>query len=188
MRVAYYDLRQLAEAINVIATATGVPMSYTTAVPIGWQPYPADTILAEGPLGATDVQEALDLIAAAGPFFTTEQFASYTLGAGGGSYTTLKSFPLVSGTARKLFALVTFTGGTVATPTSVWSLYVASAVRSGAGVVTTHSLASLTSNNFSAFNASWSASGGNALLGFRAAGGPTVRATLFYQWLDQDPP
>lgn len=157
-------------------------------MPIGWQPYPADLIQADGPLGATNVQEALDLIAAAGPFFTTEQFPAYVFGAAP-TYTTLKSFTISPGTTRKLYALVSGTGGTAAAPTSLWRLVIASARRTAGGTTTVSGAGSLDASvGFSSLNMNWVVSGGSVNLQFRANSGPTVRTTLQYAWLEQSPP
>jgi putative flippase GtrA len=156
-------------------------------VAIGFQPNPAAEIAASGPLGAANVQAALDLIAAAGTFYTAEQFASYTLGTGS-SYATLKTFTIASGTTRKLNAYVLFTGGTAAAPTSGYASLIATARRTAGGATSVSSPAPTITGNITALAVNWAVSGGSVVLQFRASGGPTVRATLLYSWLEQLPP
>lgn len=144
---------------------------------------------AVGPLGATNTQAALDLIAAAGPFFTTEQTASYVLGTGGGSSTVLKQFAIATGTTRKLFAIVSFTGGTTVTPTSAIIHILATAERQSGGTTTVTAPALMQSSDISALNTTWSVPApGLVDLRFAASGGPTVRALIQYLWLEQLPP
>lgn len=148
----------------------------------------ATGIPSDGPLGATSVQEALDLIAAAGLFFTTEQFPAYVFGAAP-TYTTLKTLTINSGTTRKLLALVSGTGGTGVALTSLWRLVIASARRTAVGVTTVSGAGSLDASvGFSALAMNWAVSGNDAVLQFRATGGPTVRTTILYAWLEQFPP
>lgn len=144
----------------------------------------AEIIPAAGPLGATDVQDALDLLAAAGSYYTTYNDTAYVLGSGG-SYTTLLAFPIAAGTIRSLDCVVTFRGGTSAAPTSLSGRIVATARRTAGGVVQVSTPASLTSLSLSGFNMAWEAAASTVLLRFRSTGAPTVNATLQYSWLEK---
>lgn len=147
----------------------------------------ATGIPVDGPLGATDAQQALDLIAAAGPFFTTEATAAYVLGVHP-LYSTLKTFSLATGTSRHILAYVDFTGGTAVTPTAMSVTIRATARRESGGTVYVSSPATQTAGNISSFGINWAVSGTDAVLQFRGAGGPTVRVTLRYSWTEQLPP
>lgn len=144
----------------------------------------ADVIPASGPLGASNVQDALDLIAAAGATYTTYNDPTYTLGSGG-SPTTLLAFPIASGTTRVLFGFVEFAGGTAAAPTSLGSFIVATARRTSGGVVSVSTPFSGSSLSLNGFQISWDAAAATVLLRFRATGAPTVDATLQYSWLEK---
>lgn len=144
----------------------------------------ANIIPASGPLGATVVQDALDLIAAAGSYYTTYNDPTYTLGSGG-TFTTLLAFPIAAGTTRSLDCVVTFRGGTAASPTSLAARIVATARRTAGGVVQVSTPASLTSLSLSGFSVAWEAAATTVLLRFRASGAPTVNATLQYSWLEK---
>lgn len=156
-------------------------------MPLGWQPYPASAIQTDGPLGATDVQEALDLIAAAGPFFTTEQTASIVLAAAP-NWTTIKTFTITSGTQRHLRAEIDLNGGTAAAPTAATLRFLGTAKRTNGGVVTVGSGVSTVDQSGISPTINWVVSGGSVLLQLRATGGPTVRLTLRYNWLEGTPP
>lgn len=147
----------------------------------------ASAIPVVGPLGATTLQEALDLIAAAGPFFTTEVINPYVLGAGGGSESTLKTFAINSGTNRFLRAHVDFSGGTTVTPLAMAVDISAVAARGSGGAVTVWSPNVDTTGAFGGFGVKWAVSGTDVVLQFRASGGPTVNATIRYNWLEKLP-
>lgn len=144
----------------------------------------ASAIPAAGPLGADFVQDAMDLLAAAGSYYTTYNDAAYTLGSGG-TYTTLLAFPIAAGTVRSLDCVVNFRGGTSAAPTSLTGRIVATARRTAGGTVQVSTPASLTSLSLSGFNIAWEAAATTVLLRFRATGAPTVNATLLYSWLEK---
>lgn len=156
-------------------------------MPLGWQPYPASLIQAAGPLGATNVQQALDLIAAAGPFFTTETTASIVLAASP-SWTTIKTFTITSGTQRHLRAEIDLDGGTAVLPTAATLRFLGTARRTNGGVVTVSSGVSTVDQSGINPSVNWAVSGGSVLLQLRATGGPTVRLTLRYNWLQGTPP
>lgn len=153
---------------------------------MGWQPNPAAEIGADGPLGATDVQEALDLIAAAGPFFTTESNPAYVLGLHP-AYSTLKTFTIDNSTTRHLNATVDFAGGTLVTPIPITVAIRAVARRNAAGTVTVSSPSVVIVGTLSQFGVNWAVSGGSVVLQFKANGGPTMRSTLRYNWLQMVP-
>jgi hypothetical protein len=154
---------------------------------LGWQPPPASLTPADGPLGATDVQEALDLIAAAGPFYTTESTASIALVAAP-AWKTIKTFTISAGTQRHLRAEIDLNGGTIAAPTAATLRFIGTARRTNGGTVTAST--GLSSVDQSGINPSvnWVVSGGTVLLQLRATGAPTVRLTLRYNWLEGTPP
>ena len=156
-------------------------------MPIGWQPYPASEIPSDGPLGATDVQQALDLIAAAGPFYTTETTASIAI-ASSPNWTTIKTFTLVAGTMRHLRAEIDMNGGTAAAPTAATLRFVATARRTNGGTTTASSGASTVDSLGISPTIRWFVSGAAVLLQLRATGGPTVRLTLRYNWIEGTPP
>lgn len=144
----------------------------------------ADIIPSAGPLGASNIQDALDLLAAAGTAYTTYADAAYVMGSGG-TYTTLLAFPISAGTTRALVCFANFAGGTAASPTSLSALIIASARRTAGGTVQVSTPASLTSLSLSGFGISWEAAASTVLLRFRASGAPTVDATIQYSWLEK---
>jgi hypothetical protein len=156
-------------------------------MPIGWQPQPADEIQVDGPLGATNVQDALDLIAAAGPFYTTETTASIVLAASP-SWTTIKTFTISSGTQRHLRAEIDLNGGTANAPTAATIRFVGTARRTNGGTVTVSSGVPVADQTGINAAVNWVVSGGSVLLQLRASTGPTVRLTLRYNWLEGTPP
>jgi hypothetical protein len=144
-------------------------------------------ISADGPLGAANVQDALDLIAAAGPFFTTESTASIAIAASP-NWTTIKTFTLTAGTMRHLRAEIDMNGGTDAAPTAATLRFVATARRTDVGTTTVSSGAATVDSLGITPTIRWFVSGAATLLQLRASGGPTVRLTLRYNWIEGTPP
>jgi hypothetical protein len=150
--------------------------------------YTAEMVTADGPLGAEQAQEALDLLAAAGLHYTVEQTASFVLGSPP-SYTTLKTFTISTGTTRHLDAKIYLAGGTAAAPTEATITVSANARRTSGGTVSVPSIApTIVQLGIGGIAVNWTVSGTDVLLQLRATGGPTVRAVLLYNWLQVLPP
>ena len=149
--------------------------------------YQAELVTADGPLGAVQAQEALDLIAAAGPFYTTEQLDGVVLSSSPG-WTVIKTFAIDVSTTRFLRAQLEIAGGTAATPTGATIDFRSLARRTSGGVVSVGSGVSTTDSIGISPTLSWVVSGTAAALRARATGGPTVDITLRYSWLEKTPP
>jgi len=146
----------------------------------------ASAIPTAGPLGATNVQSALDLIAAAGPFFTTEETPSVLLSS---TYTPIKTLSIATGSTRTLFAILHVTRGTAPSPDKAAAVILASAKRTSGGTTSAISLASMQSFDISGFNMRWAVSGTDLEFAVRVAGSPqAARVLLQYVWLEQLPP
>jgi hypothetical protein len=135
-----------------------------------------------GPLGATDVQEALDLIAAAGPFYTVEQTPAFVTGSAP-TYATLKTLSIAPGTTRHLDAKIYLAGGTALAPTVSNVTIKGHAVRTSGGTTTVESNIELTST-IGGLKVKWATDSVDAMIQIRASGAPTVRAVLLYSWIE----
>jgi hypothetical protein len=151
-------------------------------------PFSADQVAAQGPLGANDVQEALDLIAAAGPFYTTELQSGLVI-AGSPAWTVIKLFPIGLGSTRHLRAEIEVAGGVAALPTSATVRVAATAARTAGGVTRVGSgVFSVDQTSGISLSGSWVVSGVDAALRLRASSGATVNLTLRYSWTEKLPP
>lgn len=140
-----------------------------------------------GPLGAATVQDALDLIAAAGPFYTTEATASIVI-SGPPGWTTIKTFTIETGTVRHLRAEIDLDGGTIVAPTGATVRFVGTARRTSGGTVTASSGSATVDPAGISPTVNWVVSGADVLLQLRAATGATVRLTLRFNWIEGTPP
>lgn len=137
-----------------------------------------------GPLGATNVQAALDSIAAAGPFFTVEVFSPFAIT---NSFQTLRALPLNVGTTRHLFALMFLGGGTAPSPAAETYVFVANATRTSGGTTSVSGLANLSAGAIAGFNARWVVEGINAALQIRQNSSANVNISLLYVWIEKVP-
>lgn len=137
-----------------------------------------------GPLGATNVQAALNLIAAAGPFFTVESFPSFAITS---SFAPLKTLPVSVGTTRHLFALMFLASGTAPSPAAVTYAFIANATRTSGGVTAVSGLATLSAGSVAGFNARWVVSGIDAALEIRKNTAGNVNIDLLYVWIEKIP-
>lgn len=144
----------------------------------------ARQVPAVGPLGATNVQAALDLLAAAGPFFTVESFPSFAITS---TFETLRALPLNVGTTRHLFALMFLAGGTAPSPAAQSYALLANATRTSGGTTEVSGLANLAAGAIAGFNARWIVEGVDAALQIRQSTADNVNISLLYVWVEKIP-
>ena len=148
---------------------------------------PAGLLPASGPLGADDVQDALDQLAAAVPTYTVETQSNVVIAASP-SWTVIKTFTIAVGKTRHLRAQIDIAGGNSTTPTSATINLLATARRTGAGTTSVGSGIPQVDASGISPTVSWVVSGNDAALRLRASGGPTVNLTLRYAWTEKTSP